>query len=76
MDMWNTCSTKWIMLIWVYQLRRQVIRMRRLSNEVLLDSYVRAVDMNLEPAFIELLLLEIKRRKLHVPRIFPKAQAN
>lgn len=50
--------------------------MRLLSNEVLLDSYFRALDLKLEREFIELLLNEIKRRKLHIPSIYPQAQAN
>ncbi|WP_438446490.1 sporulation histidine kinase inhibitor Sda [Gorillibacterium sp. sgz5001074] len=49
--------------------------MRILSNEVLLESYFRAVDLKLEHEFIELLLTEIKRRKLHIPH-YPQAQAN
>lgn len=49
--------------------------MRLLSNEVLLESYYRALDLKLEREFIELLLSEIKRRKLHIPN-YPQAQAN
>lgn len=50
--------------------------MRLLSNETLLDSYVRAMELNLEKEFIDLLLMEIKRRKLNVPQSYPRAQAN
>lgn len=50
--------------------------MRILSNETLIDSYLRAVDLELERDFIDLLLMEIKRRKLNVPMSFHKAQAN
>jgi developmental checkpoint coupling sporulation initiation to replication initiation len=50
--------------------------MRILSNEVLLDSYFRALDLKLDREFIELLLKEIQRRKLHIPNIYPQAQAN
>lgn len=50
--------------------------MRILSNEVLLDSYFRALDLKLEREFIDLLLTEIERRKLHIPNHYPQAQAN
>lgn len=50
--------------------------MRLLSNEILIDSYFRALDLKLEREFIELLLMEIKRRKLHIPNNYSQAQAN
>lgn len=50
--------------------------MRILSNETLIDSYLRAVDLKLEEDFIHLLLTEIKRRKLKVPSSFSKARMN
>lgn len=50
--------------------------MRTLSNETLLDSYFRAVNLQLDEDFIDLLLEEIKRRQLNVPAIYPQAQAN
>lgn len=50
--------------------------MRALSNEMLLDSYFRALDLQLEEDFIHLLLKEIKRRQLNIPEHHPKAQAN
>lgn len=56
--------------------KRQVRKMKLLSNEILLDSYLRALDLQLEPEFIDLLLKEIKRRKLHVPNHYSQAQAN
>lgn len=40
--------------------------MKLLSNETLLDSYYRAVDLKLDHEFISLLLAEIKRRNLQV----------
>jgi developmental checkpoint coupling sporulation initiation to replication initiation len=40
--------------------------MRLLSNENLLESYYRAVDLKLDREFINLLLEEIKRRNLQV----------
>ena len=50
--------------------------MKCLSNETLIDSYLRALDLRLEEEFINLLLNEIKRRKLKVPVTYPRAQAN
>lgn len=50
--------------------------MRRLSNEMLIDSYYRAIDLKLEQEFIDLLVNEIKRRDLPVPEIQSQAQAN
>lgn len=50
--------------------------MRMLSNEILMDSYVRAVELKLEKEFIELLLIEIKRRKLVISEDYSPAQAN
>ncbi|WP_139489425.1 sporulation histidine kinase inhibitor Sda [Brevibacillus dissolubilis] len=38
--------------------------MRYLSDSLLLEVYQRAVDLQLEPAFIELLKNEIQRRNL------------
>jgi|HigsolmetaAR204D_1030405.scaffolds.fasta_scaffold00041_61 developmental checkpoint coupling sporulation initiation to replication initiation len=40
--------------------------MKLLSNETLLESYYRALDLNLDREFINLLLAEIKRRNLQV----------
>lgn len=40
--------------------------MKLLSNETLLESYYRAVDLKLDREFINLLLAEIKRRNLQV----------
>ena len=40
--------------------------MKMLSNESLLESYYRAVDLKLDREFINLLLAEIERRKLQV----------
>ncbi len=40
--------------------------MQYLSDQMLEDVYRRAVDLRLEPAFIELLHLELQRRNLYV----------
>lgn len=48
--------------------------MKALSNEALLDSYYKAVDLKLDREFVTLLLAEIKRRKLNIK--FYEAQAN
>lgn len=42
--------------------------MRLLSNEILMDTYHKAVEMQLERDFINMLLLEIHRRDLKVPK--------
>jgi developmental checkpoint coupling sporulation initiation to replication initiation len=41
--------------------------MKSMSDDVLLDSYRKAVDLQLEAEFVELLLKEIRRRELAVP---------
>ncbi|MCR8629882.1 MULTISPECIES: sporulation histidine kinase inhibitor Sda [Paenibacillus] len=40
--------------------------MRLMSNEILIDSYFKALNLKLEAEFIELLLEEIRRRKLNL----------
>lgn len=50
--------------------------MRTLSNEALIDSYRKAVDLKLDRDFVSLLLAEIKRRKLHISYYSEEAQAN
>lgn len=42
--------------------------MRQISDETLIDSYYKALDLRLESDFVDLLLAEIHRRnlKLHV----------
>lgn len=40
--------------------------MRLMSNEVLIDSYFKALNLKLEEEFLELLLEEIRRRKLNL----------
>jgi developmental checkpoint coupling sporulation initiation to replication initiation len=40
--------------------------MRLISNETLIDSYFRALDLKLEAEFVDLLLAEIKRRRLQL----------
>ena len=42
--------------------------MRELSNETLIDSYYKAVHLQLEADFIQMLLEEIRRRNLRVSR--------
>ncbi|WP_420851901.1 MULTISPECIES: sporulation histidine kinase inhibitor Sda [Paenibacillus] len=41
-----------------------VISVRQISDETLIDSYYKALDLRLESDFLELLLAEIQRRKL------------
>ncbi|MEK3791478.1 sporulation histidine kinase inhibitor Sda [Paenibacillus sp. FSL R7-0204] len=41
--------------------------MVELSDEMLLDSYHRAIELHLEHDFIALLLAEIRKRNLHSP---------
>ncbi|TMV44919.1 sporulation histidine kinase inhibitor Sda [Paenibacillus mesophilus] len=48
--------------------------MKTLSNEALLDSYYKAIDLKLDREFVTLLLAEIKRRKLNIQ--YYEAQAN
>jgi len=38
--------------------------MRKLSDELLIESYFKAIDMKLNDDFIELIMIEIKRRSL------------
>jgi developmental checkpoint coupling sporulation initiation to replication initiation len=42
--------------------------MRLLSNEILIDTYYKAIDLKLDKDFIRLLMQEIKRRNLHVDK--------
>lgn len=44
--------------------------MRALSNEVLVETYIKAMDLGLEDAFIRMLYAEINRRKLAVREEF------
>jgi Sporulation inhibitor A len=37
------------------------------TNEVLIDAYQQAIELNLDPEFIEILLCEIQRRGLRPP---------
>jgi developmental checkpoint coupling sporulation initiation to replication initiation len=37
-----------------------------MSNETLIDSYWKAIELKLEKDFVELLLAEIKRRRLQL----------
>jgi developmental checkpoint coupling sporulation initiation to replication initiation len=45
-----------------------------ISNEVLIDSYLKALDLHLEEDFVELLLEEIKRRQLDIDMLQKKAR--
>jgi developmental checkpoint coupling sporulation initiation to replication initiation len=56
------------------QVRSKVTDMKTLSNEALLDSYYKAIDLKLDREFVTLLLAEIKRRKLNIK--YFEAQAN
>jgi len=38
--------------------------MRKLSDELLIESYFKAIEMKLNDDFIELIMIEIKRRSL------------
>ncbi|MCZ8516799.1 sporulation histidine kinase inhibitor Sda [Paenibacillus filicis] len=38
----------------------------KISNEILVDSYFKAVDLKLEEDFVELLLEEIERRQINL----------
>ncbi len=42
--------------------------MRLLSDDMLIDTYNRAVDLRLEEEFIQLILKEIHRRNLNLNR--------
>ncbi|MFC5447577.1 sporulation histidine kinase inhibitor Sda [Paenibacillus aestuarii] len=44
--------------------RIKVIQVRQISDETLIDSYYKAIDLRLESDFLDLLLAEIKRRNL------------
>ncbi len=49
----------------------KVMKMRALSNEILLETYVKALDLELESDFIRMLYAEINRRKLAVRHSLP-----
>jgi developmental checkpoint coupling sporulation initiation to replication initiation len=40
--------------------------MKLISNEILIDSYFKAIDLKLEQDFVDLLLEEIKRRQINL----------
>lgn len=52
--------------------------MRLLNDELLIESYLRALELQLEKEFIELLRVEIMDRNLAIPypQSRPQAQAN
>jgi developmental checkpoint coupling sporulation initiation to replication initiation len=47
-----------------------------MSNEILIDSYFKALDLKLEAEFIALLLEEIRRRKLNLEYYRNEAQVS
>jgi len=49
---------------------------KSLSNEALIDSYLKAVDLKLDRDFIQLLLAEIRRRRLNIAFYDHEARAN
>jgi developmental checkpoint coupling sporulation initiation to replication initiation len=53
-------------------IQKKVMEMKALSNEALIDSYLKAVDLKLDREFVMLLLAEIKRRKL---KLYPEQEA-
>jgi developmental checkpoint coupling sporulation initiation to replication initiation len=40
--------------------------MRLMSNEILIDSYFKALELKLEVDFVKLLFAEIRRRKINL----------
>jgi len=50
--------------------------MKTLSNEALIDCYLKATELKLDRDFLSLLLAEIKRRKLNIHSYGQEAQAN
>jgi len=54
--------------------RIKVIQVRQISDETLIDSYYKAIDLKLESDFLDLLLAEIKRRNLKL-NVFVKDDA-
>lgn len=53
--------------------------MRLISNDTLIDSYFKALDLQLDEDFVRLLLTEIKRRRLHLDTkydLYRKASGN
>ncbi|MGQ7276498.1 sporulation histidine kinase inhibitor Sda [Brevibacillus thermoruber] len=43
--------------------------MKYLSDQMLIEVYQRAVDLQLDPAFIELLCTEMERRNLRITQV-------
>ncbi|MBA2940507.1 MULTISPECIES: sporulation histidine kinase inhibitor Sda [Paenibacillus] len=48
--------------------------MRQISDETLIDSYYKALDLRLESDFVDLLLAEIQRRNLKL-QVYIKDEA-
>jgi developmental checkpoint coupling sporulation initiation to replication initiation len=49
-----------------------VIRVRIISDETLIETYFKALDLQLDNEFIDLLFAEIKRRRLQLDSIETK----
>ncbi|WP_318781090.1 sporulation histidine kinase inhibitor Sda [Paenibacillus sp. OAS669] len=47
-----------------------------MSNEILIDSYFKALNLKLEQEFVELLLEEIRRRQLNLEYYYSEAKVN
>ncbi|MDQ1912121.1 sporulation histidine kinase inhibitor Sda [Paenibacillus sp. GD4] len=50
--------------------------MKLISNEILVDSYFKAIDLKLEQEFVDLLLEEIKRRQINLDYYNGEAQVS
>lgn len=50
--------------------------MKLISNDILVDSYFKAIDLKLEEEFVALLLEEIKRRQINLEYYKPGAQVS
>lgn len=53
-----------------------MILVRLMSNEILIESYFKALHLELEQEFVELLLEEIRRRKLNLDYYSDGAQVS
>jgi developmental checkpoint coupling sporulation initiation to replication initiation len=47
----------------------EVTKVKYLSDQMLIEVYQRAVDLQLDPAFIELLCAEMERRNLRITQV-------
>lgn len=60
----KSLSNVWDCLMREFHESKELWRMKMLTDETLLDSYYRAIDLKLDRDFINLLLAEIRRRNL------------